>query len=63
MSNIFLTIGGGALSVFTPWLNIPKRTYYSVNRFLVAPLWMQASLLSASMVRVVGRGAKGVRPY
>jgi hypothetical protein len=34
---VFLTIANGAPSVFTPWLNIPKEKYYSINRFLLAP--------------------------
>jgi hypothetical protein len=49
---IFLTIGGGAPSVFTPWLNIPKETYYSVNRFLVAPSLIMAWLLSAFVMQI-----------
>jgi hypothetical protein len=60
---IFLTIGGGAPSVFTPWLNIPKETYYSVNRFLVAPSLIIAWLLSASVMQILSKLSKGVGSF
>jgi hypothetical protein len=34
---VFLTIGGGAPSSFTPWLAIPAEIYYRYNRFFLAP--------------------------
>lgn len=56
---VFLTIGHGAPSVFTPWLNIPKEDYYSVNRFLLAPGLLISWFLSAAVIQVVGRAFKG----
>jgi hypothetical protein len=56
---IFLTIGHGAPSVFTPWLNIPKEIYYSVNRFLLAPGMLLAWFACASVIQVFGRTKKG----
>jgi len=56
---VFLTIGNGAPSVFTPWLNIPKENYYAVNRFLLAPSMIMSWLLAASVVQILGRWAKG----
>jgi hypothetical protein len=56
---IFLTIGNGAPSVFTPWLNISKEDYYSVNRFLLAPSMMIAWFLSAAVMQVLAVWAKG----
>lgn len=56
---IFLTIGKGAPSVFTPWLNIPKENYYAVNRFLLAPSLVLSWLLAASVIQILSRWAKG----
>jgi hypothetical protein len=50
---IFLTMGGGAPSVLTPWLNIPKEAYYSVNRFLLAPGMITAWLLAAAVMQIL----------
>ena len=60
---IFLTIGGGAPSVFSPWLNIPKESYYPVNRFLVAPSLIMAWLLSASVMQILSKLSKGVGSF
>jgi hypothetical protein len=56
---IFLTIGNGAPSVFTPWLNIPKENYYAVNRFLLAPSMIMSWFLAASVIQILGKWAKG----
>lgn len=56
---VLLTIGKGAPSVFTPWLNIPKETYYSVNRFLLAPSMIMGWLLASSFMHIVSRFLNG----
>ncbi|HEX4875174.1 MAG TPA: Yip1 family protein [Chitinophagaceae bacterium] len=58
---IFLTIAGGAPSVFTPWLNIPKDQYYSINRYLLAPSMLLCWIMAASFIHLVSRlfGGKG----
>jgi hypothetical protein len=56
---IFLTIGNGAPSVFTPWLNISKEEYYSVNRFLLAPSMFIAWFMATSVIQIFSRAANG----
>jgi len=56
---IFLTIGNGAPSVFTPWLNIPRENYYAVNRFLLVPSMIMSWLLAASVIQILSRWFKG----
>lgn len=58
---IFLTIAGGAPSVFTPWLNIPKDQYYSINRYLLAPSMLLCWIMAASSIHLFSRflGGKG----
>lgn len=56
---IFLTIGNGAPSVFTPWLNIPRDIYYPVNRFLLAPSMFLAWIACAALVQILSRLFKG----
>ena len=58
---IFLTIADGAPSSFTPWLNIPKDIYYSVNRFLLAPGMFLAWISAAGVIQLRGhlRGGSG----
>lgn len=55
---VFLTIAHGAPSVFTPWLNIPKDSYYAVNRFLLAPsmilCWLAATAVAQILARLSG---------
>jgi len=60
---IFLTIGNGAPSVFTPWLNIPKETYYSVNRFLLAPSMILCWLAATSIIQILSHLFKGVGTF
>ena len=60
---VLLTIGNGAPSVFTPWLNIPKENYYAVNRFLLAPSMIMSWLLAASVMQILSRWAKGSGSY
>lgn len=55
MMYIFLTIGNGAPSVLTPWLNISKESYYSINRFLLAPSMVMCWLLAASVMQVLSK--------
>ena len=56
---VFLTIGNGAPSVFTPWLNIPKESYYAVNRFLLAPSMILAWLAAAAIMQIFSHMFKG----
>lgn len=56
---IFLTIGNGAPSVFTPWLNIPKDDYYAVNRFLLAPSMIMCWVVATSCIQILARLAGG----
>ena len=58
---VFLTIGGAAPSVFTPWLNIPKNEYYFYNQFILAPsiyiCWILASgIAQLCSILVTGKG-------
>ena len=58
---IFLTMANGAPSTLTPWLNISKDEYYSVNRFLLAPSMIICWFTATSFIQVVSRlsGGKG----
>jgi hypothetical protein len=56
---IFLTIGNGAPSVFTPWLNISKDNYYSVERFLLAPSMFLCWITASSVIQILSRLFKG----
>lgn len=58
---IFLTIANGAPSTLTPWLNISKENYYSVNRFLLAPSMIICWFVAVSFIQVVSRilGGRG----
>ncbi len=55
---IFLTLGHGAPSVFTPWLNISREAFYWWNRFLLAPsmllAWWSATVLMHLLARAAG---------
>ncbi len=63
MMYIFLTIGHGAPSVFTPWLNIPKEEYYAVNRFLLAPSMMLCWIAASGVMQIMARGFRGSGSY
>jgi hypothetical protein len=52
---IFLTIANGAPSTLTPWLNISKENYYSINRFLLAPSMIICWFTATSFLQVMGR--------
>jgi Yip1 domain len=52
---IFLTIAKGAPSTLTPWLNISKADYYSINRFLLAPSMIFCWFTATSFIQVVSR--------
>lgn len=56
---VFLTIAHGAPSVFTPWLNISKETYYSANRFLLAPSMILCWFFVSAYVQVISKLQKG----
>lgn len=52
---IFLTMAKGAPSTLTPWLNISKENYYSINRFLLAPSMIICWFTATSFIQVVSR--------
>ena len=52
---VFLTIGDGAPSSFTPWLAIPKAVYYSYDRFILAPSMFGGWILVAGIAHLVSR--------
>lgn len=56
---IFLTIGGGAPSSFTPWLAVPKDVYYSYNRFWLAPSMFGCFILAAGVAHLLSRLCSG----
>ncbi len=60
---IFLTIAGGAPSTFTPWLNISKDEYYSINRFLLAPSMIICWFTATSFIQVISRLFGGTGTY
>jgi len=60
---ILLTIGNGAPSVFTPWLNIPKEDYYSINRFLLAPSMILCWIVASAIIQILSRIFKGVGTF
>jgi hypothetical protein len=57
----FLTMANGAPSTLTPWLNISKDDYYSINRFLLAPSMIICWFTATSFIQVTSRlmGGKG----
>jgi len=52
---VFLTIGGGAPSSFTPWLAVPKDVYYSYNRFWLAPSMVGGWILAAGVAHLLSK--------
>lgn len=52
---IFLTMAKGAPSTLTPWLNISKENYYSINRFLLAPSMIICWFTATSFIQIVSR--------
>jgi hypothetical protein len=52
---VFLTIANGAPSVFTPWLNISREDYYSINRFLLAPSMLLCWVTATSFIQITAR--------
>lgn len=63
MMYIFLTIGNGAPSVFTPWLNIPKEDYYSINRYLLAPSMILCWITASAVIQILGRIFNGAGTF
>jgi hypothetical protein len=56
---VMLTIGEGAPSTFTPWLNITKEHYYFYNQFLLAPSLLMSWFLAAGVIQVLSRLMNG----
>lgn len=56
---IFLTMGGGAPSSFTPWLAVPKEVYYFYNRFWLAPSMFGCWILAAGAAHLLSRLVSG----
>jgi len=52
---VFLTIGGGAPSSFTPWLAVPKEVYYFYNRFWLAPSMLGGWVLAAGVAHLLSK--------
>ena len=59
MVYVFLTIGNGAPSSFTPWLAIPRDEYYFYNRFMLAPSMIAAWILSAGVAQLLSIALHG----
>jgi Yip1 domain len=60
---VFLTMAHGAPSVFTPWLNIPKESYYAVNRFLLLPSMLIGWFTATSFIQISSRCLGGVGTF
>lgn len=60
---VFLTIAKGAPSTLTPWLDISKADYYSINRFLLAPSMIICWFTATSFIQVVSRLLGGVGTF
>ncbi|GIK39685.1 MAG: hypothetical protein BroJett011_35180 [Chloroflexota bacterium] len=56
---VFLTIGGGAPSAFTPFLAIPKEFYYYYNQFFLAPSMFMGWILAAGVAQLLSRPFSG----
>jgi hypothetical protein len=56
---VFLTIGHGAPSAFTPWLNVPEAVYYSYNRFWLAPSMLSGWILASGVAYLLSRLVSG----
>jgi hypothetical protein len=56
---VFLSIGGGAPSAFTPWLAIPTDVYYYYNQFLLAPSIFACWILAAGVAQLLSRAFSG----
>jgi len=60
---VLLTIAKGAPSVFTPWLNISKEDYYSINRFLLAPSMILCWISTSAVIQILSRIFKGAGTF
>ncbi len=56
---VFLSVGGGAPSSFTPWLAIPAEVYYFYNQFLLAPSMFGCWILAAGVAQLLSRPLSG----
>lgn len=50
---VFLFLGGGAPSAFTPFLAIPKDVYYYYNQFFLAPSMLMCWILAAGVAQLL----------
>ncbi len=55
MVYVHLTIGGGAPSSFTPWLAIPKESYYFFDMFILAPSMLICWVSAAGIVQLTSK--------
>jgi hypothetical protein len=60
---LFLRLGGGLPSTFTPWLNIPKEVYYRYNLFLAAPSILLGWVLAAGVMQLLARLFSGTGSF
>ena len=56
---IFLTMGGGAPSSFTPFLAIPKEVYFQYDRFILAPSMIMCWILAAGVAQLLSHAFSG----
>ena len=52
---VFLSMGGGAPSSFTPWLAIPPEVYYYYNQFFLTPDMFMCWILAAGVAQLLSR--------
>ncbi len=58
-----LTIGGGAPSSFTPWLSIPKESYYFYDQFLLAPSMLICWISAAGIIYLLSKPFGGTGSF
>lgn len=56
---VFLSVGGGAPSSFTPWLAIPAEVYFFYNQFILAPSMFACWILAAAVAHLLSRPFSG----
>lgn len=60
---IFLSLGGGAPSSFTPWLAVPKDVYYFYNQFLLLPSMLGGWILAAGVAHLLSKLFSGTGSF
>lgn len=60
---VFLTIANAAPLGLTPWLNIPEESYYSINRFLLAPSMLLSWIAATSIIQILCRLYNGTGTF